>query len=67
MKYYLQIRQILDEFDTNIPEQIRIEVDDKADAINKANQLKYLVSGDKKIEFETCRHEEGESCSLETI
>lgn len=67
MKYYLQIRQILDEFDVNVPEQIRIEVENKEDAIIKANQLKDLVGGNKKIDFETCRHEEGEPCSLETL
>lgn len=67
MKYYLQIRQILDEFDVNVPEQIRIEVENKEDAIIKANQLKDLVGGNKKIEFETCRHEENLPCISETL
>lgn len=66
MKYYLRITQVLEE-EVNMPENINVEVTDRDDALSKKETLSSLISGDKKIEFITCRHEEGEPCISETL
>jgi hypothetical protein len=66
MKYYLRITQVLED-EINMPESINLEVSDRDDALSKKEVLSSLISGDKKIEFITCRHEENLPCISETL
>ena len=66
MKYYLRITQLLEE-EVNMPENINIEVTGRDDALSKKETLSSLISGDKKIEFITCQHEENLPCISETL
>jgi hypothetical protein len=66
MKYYLRIKQVLED-EINMPESINLEVSDRDDALSKKEVLSSLISGDKKIEFITCRHEENLPCISETL
>ena len=66
MKYYLRITQVLDN-ELDMPESINLEVSNREEALSKLEDFSSLISGDKKIEFITCRHEENLPCISETL
>jgi hypothetical protein len=70
IKNYLEMKETLsqdDEFNCVVPVLIRVEVNDKAGAINKKPQfLQYFAGKSYKAKYQIVRHPGG-SCSEEEI
>ena len=70
MRIYLEIIEQLTEPEMFIkqPQQVRIEVISKEEAIEKLPQFEPLFEGKNYIKrLHTCRHEEGLGCSVEEL
>lgn len=73
MKLYLEVDEVLEENElfTKQPQNIRVEVSSKEEALQMLNKLKELglpVFSKKYIaKIHYCKHEEGEPCEVEEL
>lgn len=70
MKTYLEIKEQLTEEEKQVkqPQEIRIEVADKKEAISKLAVFKSVFKGLKYVkQVHYCRHSEGLPCKVEEL
>jgi hypothetical protein len=70
VKIYLEIMEKLseEEMTTRQPQQLRIEVSSKEEALKLYEQFKPLFEGRSYVaQIHYCRHDEGKPCEIEKI